>query len=812
MRVDIEKLLPHVEKPGRYLGHEENTIVKEKARVKMALAYPDIYELGMSNQGIQVLYHIINNLSEYSCERVFAPAKDMERLMKETNTPLFTLETKSRVSDFDLFGFTLEYELDYVNILTMLDLANIPFKREERGEESPIIIAGGSCVYNPLPLREIFDVFFIGEAEEGIIEILDIIAKGKTEKVGRRAIIERLAKVDGVYVPGISHKVTRRTVPVMRYDYIPVKPVVPLINITQNRMTLEIARGCTRGCRFCQAGIIYRPVREIPENDALKATREIFNNTGFDEISLLSLSASDYRGLKSLMFKLTEQFKQKKVSISLPSLRIESLDEELLNLIKNIRKSSITVAIEAATQRLRDVINKDYPEDSIEKGIDLAFQLGWKRVKLYFMIGLPTETDEDILAIPKLLNKIGNRWRRKSIKVTISPFIPRPFTPFEREEQISMDEVKRREDMILRGLRARNVTISFREPEVAFLEGVFARGDDRLNDVLIDVWKSGERMSAWTETFDYSLWERAFVKNNVEPESYLCKIDSELPWEFIKFVDKKFIEREYEKAKKAETTSDCRRDICHICGLCDGSIAGEIKREVVKEYRAFVPRKPKIRLKSSSYKPKVRVRYKKDGVGKFISHLDTIRLFKRAIIRTNLPVKYSEGFNPKMNLAFGPPLPIGVTGTNEYFDMELEHLFSDDLVKSINGFLPDFLQLYEARIIKQRVESLNSAINLAIYEISGDVSVDESRLAGVMHTERNGKSRDFTLTKYIYSYKTDGTFEIGLNLFKDTNVNILDFFAYLLNTERETILDRKIVRKGLFIRNGDNILTPMDVI
>lgn len=250
MRVDIEKLLPHVEKPGRYLGHEENTIVKEKARVKMALAYPDIYELGMSNQGIQVLYHIINNLSEYSCERVFAPAKDMERLMKETNTPLFTLETKSRVSDFDLFGFTLEYELDYVNILTMLDLANIPFKREERGEESPIIIAGGSCVYNPLPLREIFDVFFIGEAEEGIIEILDIIAKGKTEKVGRRAIIEYLAKVDGVYVPGISHKVTRRTVPVMKYDYIPVKPVVPLINITQNRMTLEIARGCTRDAVF----------------------------------------------------------------------------------------------------------------------------------------------------------------------------------------------------------------------------------------------------------------------------------------------------------------------------------------------------------------------------------------------------------------------------------------------------------------------------------------------------------------------------------------------------------------------------------
>ncbi|NIA23271.1 MAG: DUF2344 domain-containing protein [Proteobacteria bacterium] len=693
MRVDIEKLLPHVEKPGRYLGHEENIVLKEKARVKMALAYPDVYEIGMSNQGIQVLYHVINDLSEYLCERVFAPAKDMEKLMRETDTPLFSLETKSRISDFDLFGFTLEYELDYVNILTMLDLANIPFKREERGEGDPIIIAGGSCVYNPLPVKEICDLFFIGEAEEGIIEILDIIAKGKDEKAKREEILKRLAEVEGVYVPGISRKVVRRSIPAMKYEYIPLKPIVPLINITQNRMTLEIARGCTRGCRFCQAGIIYRPVREIPEDEALRATREIFDNTGFDEISLLSLSASDYRGLKSLMFKLMEQFRQKRVSVSLPSLRIETLDKELLNLIKNVRKSSITVAIEAATQRLRDVINKDYPEDSIERGIDLAFQLGWKRVKLYFMIGLPTETDEDILAIPELLNKIGSRWRRKSIKVTISPFIPRPFTPFEREQQISMDEVKRRENMILHNLRARNVSISFREPEVAFLEGVFARGDEKLNDVLIDVWKSGERMSAWTETFDYSLWKKAFTKNNIKPEIYLNKIDEGLPWGFMEFVDKKFLEKEYENAKNGKTTSDCRRDVCHVCGLCDGSIAGEMKRKVGEEYKPFVPRKPKVRLKGSSYKPRIRIRYRKSGVGKFISHLDTIRLFKRAIIRTNLPVKYSEGFNPKMNLAFGPPLPIGVTGINEYFDMELEYMFSDDLVKSIDGFLPDFLQL-----------------------------------------------------------------------------------------------------------------------
>ena len=375
-----------------------------------------------------------------------------------------------------------------------------------------------------------------------------------------------------------------------------------------------------------------------------------------------------------------------------------------------------------------------------------------------------------------------------------------------------MDEIKRREALILSNLRARNVTVSFREPEVAFLEGVFARGDERLNDVLIDVWKSGERMSAWSETFDFALWKKAFEKNNLNPDLCLEKIEGELPWNFIKFVDKKFLEVEKKKSDVGETTTDCRRDVCHLCGLCDGSIVGEMKTKNLKEYKPFVPRKPQLRFKSATYKPKIRVRYMKSGEGKFISHLDLIRLFKRAIIRTNLPIKYSEGFNPKMNLAFGPPLPVGVEGLNEYFDMEFEHIASDDAVESINRYLPDFVKISEARVIKQKTESLNSAVNLLIYSMEGEFHVDDSLFSRNMHIEKNGKVRDFELSKYIYSYKKGKEFEIGLNLLKDINVNIIDLFAFLTGQDRERILDNKITRKGLFIRKGDNILTPMDVI
>lgn len=597
----FEELLLSVQKPGRYSGGELNSVVKDKnsVDVRFAFCFPDTYEIGMSHLGMKILYSLFNSRDDIWCERVFAPWTDFEKVMRENDIPLFALESRDPIKDFDFVGFTLQYELSYTNVLYMLDLGKIPLKTKDRMSwDYPVVVAGGPCASNPEPLSDFIDIFFLGEGEEVDLEVIDLYKKCKKDGLSKAEFLKKAAQIEGVYVPslyeftynadntissvkaadGVPETVKKRIIKNLDTVFYPDKFVVPFVEIVHDRAVEEIFRGCIRGCRFCQAGYLYRPVREKSPVIADRQAKAICDATGYDEVSLSSLSTSDYRGIEELLNKMLGWSEDCKVSLSLPSLRIDNFPKELLEKVQSVRKSSLTFAPEAGTQRLRDVINKNINEEEILSTCKMAFESGYTAVKLYFMMGLPTETDDDLKGIADLAQKIvdlyySNPDKKKgkpvSVSVSCATFVPKPFTPFEFEPQISLEEIERRQKYLLSCIRSKKITLSWHDSYTSMLEGVFARGDRRLCDVLLTAYNMGLHFDGWDECFDSEKWIEAFEKCGVSYDFYVNRLrayDEILPWDHLDYgVSKKFFVSENMKAKNAETTKNCRQE-CSACG------------------------------------------------------------------------------------------------------------------------------------------------------------------------------------------------------------------------------------------------------
>ncbi len=600
LRKKLDRILLNVQKPTRYIGNEYNSVHKDlkDVNVRFAFCFPDVYEVGMSHLGMKILYHLLNEEKDVYCERVFAPWVDMEDEMRKNNIPLFALETCDSIENFDFIGFTLQYEMSYSNIINMLDLANVPLFSKDRDENHPFVCMGGPCAYSAEALAPFCDFFMLGEGEEVIIEVVNEYKKWKKEELKREEYLKRISKIEGVYVPSfydvsynadgtvkeiktkydfVPKTVKKRIIKDMDSVYYPDKFIVPFQEIVHDRIMLEMFRGCIRGCRFCQAGMIYRPVREKRRETLIKQAEMLLKNTGYEEISLSSLSTSDYTDLKNFTTELIDITEKEKVNLSLPSLRIDNFSIELMEKVQKVRKSSLTFAPEAGTQRMRDVINKGITEEDILNGARIAFGGGYSSVKLYFMIGLPYETADDVAGIGILTEKVLDEYfaypkdeRPKNLRLTtsVSSFVPKAFTPFQWAKQNTIEELRVKQSIIRDNIKRKAINYNYHESTVSVLEGVFARGDRRLANVLVAAHKKGVRFDGWADQFDETKWDEAFLECGLDKEFYTRErsFDEILPWDIIDVgVSKKFLINEAEKAKREEVTPNCRAK-CSGCG------------------------------------------------------------------------------------------------------------------------------------------------------------------------------------------------------------------------------------------------------
>ncbi len=721
----IENLLGLVEKPSQYLGTEINAVKKDLRQVKLrfALAFPDLYEIGTSHFGMQILYNILNARPDIAAERVFAPGVDMEALLRKSGQPLFSLESRQPLNGFDIIGFSLLYELNYTNVLTMLDLAGIPFLAADRNGSHPLIIGGGPITCNPEPIAEFFDALVVGDGEEVIVKLADAWLEWNNERgEDRGRLFEKWSRIEGVYIPSFFtarydargfqtltprvegyERVKRAIVADLDAAAFPQKPVVPFGRPVHDRLRLEVVRGCTRGCRFCQAGMIYRPVRERAPQNLLALAAECLAATGYEDLSLLSLSTGDYSCIVPLLQQLMRRQVREQVAVSLPSLRAGTLTPELMGLIKKVRKTGFTIAPEAGSQRLRDVINKNISEAEIIATVTDAFNLGWQVIKLYFMIGLPTETDEDLEALVALVKKLrrirGAGGRRGKINVSVATFIPKAHTPFQWAAQTPLDASREKIRRLHDRLSMAGVQFKWQNPEVSWLEGLWARGDRRLSRLLIRAYNKGCRFDGWSDQFNFRLWQESIEEEGLDPEFFIVRprtVEEPLAWDHIDCrVDKEFLAREWENARHGRVIDDCRQGKCSLCGSCD------FKKIENKTHGAAVfaaeQTAPTASQAPGFYK-KLCIYYSKLGPARFFGHLEMVNIFLRAIKRAGIAVKYSEGFHPKPKISFEDPLPVGIESQQERFVLTVAgHVRPRTVLEQLNARLPAGLAVHDCR-------------------------------------------------------------------------------------------------------------------
>ncbi len=827
----FEDFLPLVSKPGRYINNEINAVHKDLAAVKtrVCLFFPDTYEVGMSHLGLRILYDILNKRPDVACERVFSPWTDYEKLLRASGRPLASLESNTPLSRFDIIGITLQYELSYSNIVAGLDLARIPVHARDRSEGDPVVIAGGPCAVNPEPLSDFIDVFFIGEAEEAVHELVDL----RQRHASRAAFFGALTEREGFYVPACGKPIVRRRfIHTLETAPYPDKPLLPLMKPIHDRVAVEVARGCIRGCRFCQAGVIYRPYRERSRETVKALLAESLRCTGYEEVSLASLSTGDYSEVQPLMQELLDAYRDDRVSLSLPSLRVGTLTPEMIRMIAGVRKTGFTLAPEAGTERLRRVINKPVDDRDLMNAAETIFKSGWNVLKLYFMIGLPTETDEDLDGIAKLALDILQTGKRVSkrhaqVNMTVSTFVPKPHTPFQWLGQAPLEEIRRKQAHLEKTLRRRGINLKFHDPVTSLLEGAFARGDRSLGKVIHEAVRLGCRFDGWSECFDFARWCEAFSACGLDPALIAGRtfgLDDDLPWDHIRTgVTREFLKREYRKSLAAEITDNCRA-VCGQCGIgCRDGGTPSLGTPSREEGRTPVPlASDRKQTGLPGTTARVRIKYSRAGRIRFLSHLDFMTVFHRAVMRAGISVVFSQGFNPHPRISFGPALPVGMESDAEYLDMEVD-LFSDliELIKNLNAFLPDGVRILEARTIPKKAMAISGGISRHTYEVLVPHRWGEGlekRVAdflsrsSVVIVSKNGEQKDIRpgITAIEIQNEVEA-FRLMIML-SDTNelrVRIQNVVEQLFPAGDQLHLLR-IKRTGLFCREGEQWKSPMD--
>ncbi len=833
----IQNILPFLQQPSRYLGGEINTIRKDpdKVNLSVALAFPDMYEIGTSHFGLQILYHLLNQHPEIAAERVYAPAVDMAGQLQKHKLPLTSLENHRPLKEFDLIGFSLLYELNYTNVLYMLDLAGVPFRAAERSDTDPLIIAGGPCTCNPEPVAVFFDAIVIGDGEVVMPKLMDKWLALKRDGINRKKdLLTAISDIEGIYLPSfyedridsngkqrltlksnVSGKSDGRVVRAVCSDLnkanFPDTPIVPYGKPIHDRLRLEIGRGCTRGCRYCQAGMIYRPVRERRMDDLMALTEQSLKNTGYADISLLSLSTGDYSCIDSLLQILMLRFEKEPTAVSLPSFRAGSLKPELMELIKKVRKTGFTIAPEAGSQRLRDVINKCVTEEQIVETVHSAFNLGWQVIKLYFMVGLPTETAEDRLAIVKLVDKLRRlkttNGRRLKINVSVATFIPKPHTPFQWASQLTLEESHTVIDELKRKLNALpGVQFKWQHPDTSILEGLFARGDRRLAATIESAYQKGCRFDGWSDQFRFDLWQKALQETGVDIEAVTSRSwekDEPLPWDHIDTrISKTFLQQQWDEAMQGILTADCRQGECAACGVCDFEriaprLAGKSSAE---------PLKSKIIPTSQIISKRIRVLFSKTGPARFFGHLELVNIFMRALKRARIELIYSQGFHPKPKVVFDDPLPIGVESEQEAVYLTVPaHVRPDSTVKALDAQLPEGLKIIDAQFWPQKL-GFEKAL-LTTYSITSAKDVfssaaikqfnDRSEFV-IAKRSHKGKTKRIDIKTLIVCLKRINTNELTIVLCREPGRSIrpTDVLTHVFELDQETIQQTRIVKKA----------------
>lgn len=816
----ISEMLQRVGRPGRYFDNEINFPKKADGRLKFLLCFPDLYEIGMSHLGIRILYHVLNGHTDVMADLAFAPWSDMEEFMRARAMPLFGIGTRLAAGEFDILGFSLQHELQYTNVLGMLELAGIPLAASDRGRGDPLVVAGGPCASNPAPMADFVDAFAIGDGETVCLEIAAAVLETRGAGLPREKTLEALAALDGVYVPAVHGRmpepgsIERRVEMELKDDHFPIDPIVPLIPITHDRLSVEIMRGCTRGCRFCSAGMTARPVRQRRIESIVELASEGIARSGWEEVSLVSLSTSDYYDLKTLVSRLADRLAGRHVSISLPSMRPGTFTEEIAEIIGGIKKTGLTFAPEAGSQKLRQSINKNINEAELYSTVETAFRNDWESMKLYFMLGLPGEDASDVEAIIRMVRGVETICRgygkRKRVTVSLSPFVPRPHTPFQWEAQEGAASLLEKLSMVKKRLPEGRIKIKWRDPWVSVLEGLLARGGAEFGPVIRAAYMAGARFDGWTDSFDFDIWKKVLEDCGIDAGSQLAArpVESSLPWDHINAgVSREFLEREFDRARSGHLTADCRDGDCSDCGACGdqpspgppagGSAAGDTARAA--SGAAAQSGGPVITMR-------FRVKFAKLGPMRLTSHLDVTRAFQRSMRRAGVKVAYSRGFSPHPRIAFGPPLPLGETAEGEYFDVLLSEAPGEGWLDRLNERLPRGLEVREASLIEKSAPSLMASVNAAAYSYVL-WSEDCGLLAAEVDALREAMSATGNLIDFQAGDIDNGRVEVAARVRLGGKGARPD--KVLAERLATGALGLKVTRTGLFVEKSGTLYSPL---